>query len=192
LLVIPAESDLLTLTVAAGHAAATELADPFYRSALATWVDRPASSGDGVPAATAAAPAVRPVPLRDFLAHDAQTSVTPDPPPVGDRHASYAVVATAGDRPADWLTAGEALSALLLTATAHGLSTSPMTDLVEVPASRSLLRELLADDYPALVVRIGVPVSEPPATTFAPRRPGSDVVHVAVRTDHHGSRRERR
>ncbi|WP_433531637.1 nitroreductase family protein [Micromonospora sp. CA-263727] len=132
-------------------------------------------------------PAARPVPLRDFLAHQARTSVVPDPPPVGDQHASYAVLATAGDRPGDWLTAGEALSALLLTATAHGLSTSPMSDLVEVPASRALLRELLAEGHPALVVRIGVPASDPPATALAPRRRGPDVVHVADFPDHDGS-----
>ncbi|MEH1017329.1 hypothetical protein V6U90_30090 [Micromonospora sp. CPCC 206060] len=62
-----------------------------------------------------------------------------------------------------------------------------MSDLVEVPASRSLLRELLAVGHPALVVRIGVPASERPATVLAPRRKGSDMVEVVDHADDDGS-----
>jgi nitroreductase len=170
-LVFPTEEELVTLTVAAGHAARTEAADPAYLAALAAWVDRPAGNGDGIPATNVPARAARPVPVRDFTANAPQPTAAADPPPVGDRHARYAVLTTAGDQPADWLTAGEALSALLLTATAHGLATSPMSDLVEVETSRALLQGLFTG-HPAIVVRIGVPAAGRPATP-TPRRGGA-------------------
>jgi hypothetical protein len=166
----PTEDELVTLTVAAGHAARTERADPAYLAALAAWVDRPPGSGDGIPAVNVPAPAARPVPVRDFTAHTLPPTAAAEPPPVGDRHARYAVLTTAGDQPADWLTAGEALSAMLLTATAHGLATSPMSDLVEVATSRALLQGLFPG-YPAVVVRIGVPSAGRPAAP-TPRRDG--------------------
>jgi nitroreductase len=166
----PPTQDLTTLTVAAGRAATAELADPAYRAELADWVARASAGQEGVPEATIVPAAARPVPVRQFTATKPDQTTIHDQLPVADRYARYAVLFTNGDTPTDWLTAGQALSAVLLTATADGLATSPMSDLVEVPAARTLLRDLLAGiGHPAIVIRIGVPAPGEPATS--PHRP---------------------
>ncbi|MEU5941440.1 hypothetical protein ABZ807_20165 [Micromonospora sp. NPDC047548] len=49
-----------------------------------------------------------------------------------------------------------ALSALLLTATADGLATAPISDTIELAWPRRMMRELVADvGEPYLVVRVG-------------------------------------
>jgi hypothetical protein len=93
-----------------------------------------------------------------------------------DEAARYAVLAGDGDEPAAWLRAGEALSAVLLEAVEAGLSVSPMSDVAEVTATRTLLRELLSGiGYPYLVLRVGVaePVTGVPPT---PRRDPGDAI----------------
>jgi hypothetical protein len=87
-----------------------------------------------------------------------------------DRHAWYAILATDDDTPLSWLRAGEALSATLLTATMLRLATSPMSDVVEVPASRRMLRDLLGGvGYPMIALRVGVPADGPPPPAAAVR-----------------------
>ena len=176
----PRSDDLIKVAVAAGHAETVELSDPRYRAELATWVDRPTERGDGVPSASTAGPFARPVPIRDFTATGPEHSSLNDSPELADRQARYGVLFTDGDLPADWLRAGEALSAVLLTATAEGLATSVMSDLVEVPPSRSLLRAMLGTlGYPAIVVRIGVPASRE-ATVRSPRRDSTEMVRLVA------------
>ncbi len=90
--------------------------------------------------------------------------------PGDDAAASYLAIATMTDEPEDWLLAGEVTSAVLLTATHLELGTSPMSDVVEVPGARVLIRSLLSRvAMPQLVIRVGVPANDlpPPAT---PRR----------------------
>ena len=118
-----------------------------------SWTSRPAGSGDGVPPATAVRPALRRVPVRDFAPEgDAGLSAGRG----HDQGAAYVVVFGPGDQPADLLRGGEALSALLLLATADGLATAPLSDAVEVEWPRHLLRGLLAGvGEPYLVVRLG-------------------------------------
>ena len=171
----PRPHSVITLAVAAGHAASQELADPAYRSELAGWVARGEHGSDGVPASTATPTTARPVPVRDFTGTHGPPTIH-DRAPMADRYAVYAVLFTDGDRPRDWLVAGEALSAVLLTATAAGLATSPMSDLIEVPASRQLVRDLLTDlGHPAMVIRIGLPVTPLPAPSSPRRNPGDAV-----------------
>jgi hypothetical protein len=175
----PRPQDVVTLTVAAGQAATVELADPAYLATLTEWVQDAAAGRDGVPPATTAPIAARPVPIREFTPTSPQRSTVHNPLVLADRCARYAVLFTDGDRPADWLAAGEALSAVLLTATTERLATSPMSDLVEVAPSRALLRGLLADiGYPAIVIRIGVPAAGDPAP--APRRPAVEAVELVA------------
>lgn len=64
-----------------------------------------------------------------------------------------AVVCAAGDRPEDWLRAGEAVSAVLLAATADGLTTSLAGD----QAARLPYPEPAADGIPAFTLRFGTP-----------------------------------
>ena len=76
----------------------------------------------------------------------------------------------------DLLRGGEALSALLLKATADGLSTAPLSEAVEVAWPRHLLRGLLSDiGEPYVAIRIGYIASGEhlPAT---PRRAPTDTI----------------
>jgi hypothetical protein len=107
----------------------------------------------------------RPAPVRG-LTGEAAGRGAPAGGEAADRHARFAVVVTAGDLPPDWIAAGEALSAVLLTAAGAGLATAPMSDLVEVQPARAMLRRMLGDaGHPAVVVRVGVPgrAAPPPA-----------------------------
>jgi hypothetical protein len=161
------------LAVAAARAGAAQRGDPEHRAELTRWTDRPEGTPDGVPAATAVRRVPRRVPIRQ-LALDPGAGLPAEPG--GDRGAVYAVVATPGDTPADWLRCGEALSAVLLSAVTEGLSAAPMTDVIEVPASRAMVRRLLGTaGHPGALVRIGVA----PATGTvppAPRRAVTDAI----------------
>jgi hypothetical protein len=169
--------ETITLAAVADQAAAIEFADPRYRAELATWTDRSADDADGVPADTAADRTPRTVRARDF-APGAPGSRSAAP---ADRYARYAVLFTDTDSPGAWLTAGEALSAVLITATMARLAVSPMSDVVEVPAARQRLRELLGGTgYPALALRIGVPESVVPPPP-APRRSATQTIEGAGR-----------
>ncbi|MET7403771.1 hypothetical protein ABZS66_60910, partial [Dactylosporangium sp. NPDC005572] len=97
---------------------------------------------------------------------------------VSDRNARYAIVVTDGDSRRDWLTAGEAYSAVVLGAIADGLAFSPMSDLVEIVAARSTLRRMLGGvGWPAMVVRLGV-ADGPAGAARSPLRPTADVLEV--------------
>lgn len=82
-----------------------------------------------------------------------------------------------GDSFGSWLRTGEALSALWLRATRTGLSVVPLSQPVEVPATRAELQALLRGTLePHLLVRIGwqaIGRSELPRT---PRRPVDEVL----------------
>jgi hypothetical protein len=163
------------LAIAAERAAGAELDDPAYREELHRWTSRPQWTGDGVPPATAVLPALRRVPVRDF-APDATAGLA-----VGDevdRGAAYVVVFGMTDQPVDLIRGGEALSALLLKATAEGLATAPLSDAVEVTWPRHLLRDLLSDiGDPYVVVRLGYLDSEEPLPP-APRRDAAEVIKI--------------
>jgi nitroreductase len=163
------------LVASTGRAADAELDDPAYRAELQTWTSRPHWSGDGVPPATAVRPAPRRVPVRDFVP-DGTPGLQPG---AGhDQGAAYVVLFGPTDQTVDLLRGGEALSALLLLATADGLATAPLSDAIEVTWPRHLLRELLAGvGEPYLVVRLGYAVSRVPLPP-SPRRDAADVITV--------------
>jgi len=76
--------------------------------------------------------------------------------PGGDQGAAFLVLHGPGEEPMDWVRAGEALSAVLLTAVHHGLAGAPFTDVLEVDHPRDLVRGLLpGPDRPYVVVRCG-------------------------------------
>jgi hypothetical protein len=165
--------EVSTLALAAAKADALQLADSGYRRELIRWTHRPAWTGDGVPISTAVRPAPRAVPVRDF-APFGQPAMPAGP--YNDAAAQYAVFFTDEDGPLDWLKAGEALSAVLLTATGLGLGTAPISDVTELAVTREQLRRLLSDvGVPQLAVRMGQgPPGTPPAV---PRRHPDEVIH---------------
>lgn len=173
---IPAE-DVVAMTAAAARAAVTEAADPRYHAELDDWTHRGDATADGLdPERHSPAPGLaRPVPLRDFTR-------LPDVPAAGatltDRFARYLVLFTDADEPGDWLTAGEALSAVLLSAACEGLAASPMSDTVEVPSTRLRLRRLLAGvGHPMVTVRLGVAADDRPAPA-TPRRAACETIEL--------------
>ena len=165
--------EVATLALAAVRADAAQLADGGYRRELIRWTHRPPWSNDGVPVSTAVERTPRAVPVRDF-APFGQPAMPAGP--YNDVGAQYAVIFTDEDDPADWIRAGEALSAVLLTATGLGLGTAPINDVTELAVTREQLRRLLAGiGVPQLAVRIGQsPPGMPPA---APRRDPDEVIY---------------
>ncbi|HEY3007485.1 MAG TPA: nitroreductase [Micromonosporaceae bacterium] len=167
------EDQMPMLACAVASAAERELADPAYRSELIRWTNRPVRSGDGVPVATAVRAAPRRVPAREFAlgvapAMDAGSGT--------DRGAVFAILFGDSDEPIGWLRGGEALSAVLLTATAAGLSAGPSSDVMEVGSTRELLRGLIARvGYPYLVLRFGTKAAAADVPA-APRRDPADVI----------------
>jgi nitroreductase len=164
---------IAALALAATQADALHLSDPEYRKELIRWTNRPAWSGDGVPVETAVQRTVRSVPVRDFAPFGGPAQ------PAGshtDNGALYAVIFTNEDDPLAWLRAGEALSAVLLTATASGLGTAPISDVTELAVTRERLRRMLSGiGIAQLAVRIGhAPPGAPPA---APRRTPDEVIY---------------
>lgn len=87
------------------------------------------------------------------------------------------VLSTAGDTPANWLDAGQAVAVLLLRATAHGLAASFLNQPIEVPALRVRLRDLLgSSDSPQLLLRVGYGATDRPTPRPTPRRTVEDVL----------------
>ncbi|BCJ49392.1 NAD(P)H nitroreductase [Actinoplanes sp. NBRC 14428] len=164
------------LATSTGRAADAELHDPAYREELRQWTHRPADSGDGVPASTAVRQAPRRVPVRDYAPDGTPGLAAGDGFDLG---AAYVVLFGLTERPEDLLRGGEALSALLLGATAEGLATAPLSDTIEVEWPRRLLRDLLAGvGEPYVVIRLGYSEATeelPPA----PRRRAEDVIEIA-------------
>ncbi|WP_092545559.1 Acg family FMN-binding oxidoreductase [Actinoplanes derwentensis] len=140
------------LAAATARAAGDAAHRPGHTAEVAQWASGGSSAGG-----------VRPVPMRAL--HGPATGD-------GDVGARYLILhSTLGG---DWLRAGEALSALLLTATVRGVACSPMSELVEAPWPRGLLGTLIGGAvHPYLVIRIGYPViGEPPPA--AARRPEAE------------------
>ncbi|MEU8820871.1 Acg family FMN-binding oxidoreductase [Actinoplanes sp. NPDC048796] len=163
------------LAISAELAGDAELDDPEYRAELDRWTSRPEFTGDGVPASTAVEPGLRRVPVRDF-APGGEAGLAPGAE--HDQGAAYVVLFGQDTRPVDLLRGGEALSALLLLATADGLATAPISDAIEVEWPRQLVAGLLAGvGEPYLVVRLGYPAESAPLPP-RPRRDVRDVITI--------------
>ncbi|MFC9788396.1 Acg family FMN-binding oxidoreductase [Rhodococcus sp. NPDC127528] len=92
--------------------------------------------------------------------------------------ATVLVISTTTDLPTDWARCGEALSAVLLEATALGNATCPLTHLTEVERSREMIRELAPDaGYPQILVRVGTAL-DPVPLRATPRRPTTEVLRL--------------
>jgi hypothetical protein len=89
-----------------------------------------------------------------------------------DDAAELLVLLTEQDDELAWLRAGEATSAVLLSATLAGLATTPLSQPVEVGGSRLELRRqvLRRPDYPQLLIRLGWPASRAEELPVTPRR----------------------
>ncbi|MEV0842441.1 nitroreductase [Actinocatenispora sera] len=160
------------LIVAATHAAAIETADPGVRGDLARWTHRPTGGGDGVTASSVVPQIPRRVPQREFLPND---DAGLDAGEGNDQTANYAILFSDGDEPADWLAAGQALSALLIAATEHRISVNPISNVVEVEPTRATLAGLLSQlGHPMIALRLSVAAATPPPPE--PRRSPEEMI----------------
>ncbi|GGL19282.1 Acg family FMN-binding oxidoreductase [Mangrovihabitans endophyticus] len=174
-----AADEVPLLAAVTARAAAEQRANVAYRAELDRWTHRPAQAGDGVPATTAVRQSPRRVPVRDFTPGGVPGL---EPGPGHDAGAAYVVLFGADDDPASWLRAGEALSELLLSATAAGLSTAPLSEAVEVAWPRRVLSGLLSGaGHPYLVVRMGHVGPGAAPLPSAPRRSATEVIDYAER-----------
>lgn len=149
--------------------------DDDYLTELSTWSGRHESTV-GVPARNIPpSDPASPLPGRLFtspaLAHP------PDTEPADD-DAVVLALGTKDDAPLARLRAGEATSLVLLTATAQGLASCPVTEALEIAETRDTLRTTVfgGREFPQMLMRIGwAPVNADPLPA-TPRLPLGEVV----------------
>jgi nitroreductase len=162
---------LVTLAAAARRRGA---ADPMLRAETRRWSRRAdADARDGVPAqAFPADGAWMPgrLPQRDF---DLGRGTGLLPGAAGAPALATAVLITTGDRPADWLRAGQAMHRLLIRAAAEWVFASLYTEPLEIPAVRALIRSRLALPGEAqMLLQFGLSGTTRPT----PRRPAPELL----------------
>jgi nitroreductase len=148
--------------------------DPEYLHELAIWSGRHASIA-GVPARNAPeSDAGAAVPGRIFAG--ATLVQPPDTSSATDRSVVLALGTEADDATAR-LRAGEATSVVLLTATALGLASCPITEPLEIAETRDHLQEDVfgMGSFPQMLIRIGWAPVNADAMPATPRRPLSAV-----------------
>jgi nitroreductase len=163
------------LRAALAQAVWQHVTDRGYLDELTVWSGRYASSA-GVPARSVPDSNPRsPIPGRLFagaaLAQPSEAS--PD-----DDHGVLLALGTNDDDDLARLRAGEATSLVLLTATALGLASSPVTEPLEIGETREAIRAdaFGAEVFPQMLVRVGwTPINADPLPS-TPRRSLDEVV----------------
>jgi nitroreductase len=149
--------------------------DPDYLKELTKWSGRDASTA-GVPARSTPVPDPKSrVPGRFFAG--TALAQPPEASPEDD-HGVLLALGTLDDDDVARLRAGEATSLVLLTATALGLASCPVTEPLEIRETRDVIRtQAFGDDrQPQMLLRIGwAPVNADPLPA-TPRRPLKEVV----------------
>ena len=165
------------LAAALAEAARQQEATAEYAAELAMWSTRYAGARDGVPIGSVAPPLAGrdPSPLRSFP----RSGLAQPKVPVGSADAgTLLLLTTPADDRRSQLRAGEAVSAVLLTATSKALATTPLSQVVERAETRRALRQVAAadDEYPQLIIRVGWPMPGAAELAATPRRPLSAVL----------------
>ena len=149
--------------------------DAGYLTELTMWSGRYASLA-GVPARnTPQSDPTAPLPARLFAGPALPQPSGIDP---GDDAAVVLALGTKDDGPLSRLRAGEATSLVLLTATALGLASCPVTEPLEIAETRHAVQTDVfgASGFVQMLLRIGwAPVNSDPLPC-TPRRPVEDVV----------------
>jgi nitroreductase len=167
--------DLAELKRLVAAAAFRHRMDEGYLVELTTWSGRYDSTA-GVPARNAPGPgAAGPVPSRAFAG-----GVLSQPPVAEavDDDAVVLALGTAEDDRLAWLRAGEATSIVLLTATALGLASCPVTEPLELAETREALHRHVfgAERHPQMLLRIGWAPADADPLPSTPRRELAEVV----------------
>ena len=162
LLKILDESDRSAVARLIEHAGVEQALTPDMAQETAEWTGRSRGAREGVPAANVPAEPLGDVPVRHFAGAEQSESL------LGKYESDgtvLALFATSGDGAVDQLRAGEALSAVLLAATRFGLATDPISQPLEVTATRGQLRASVLGDAaePQVLLRLGwAPMSTTP------------------------------
>jgi hypothetical protein len=157
------------------QAAMRHATDRDYLAELATWSGRYGATA-GVPArSTPESDPTATIPGRAFAG-----AVLTQAPEVASADDNAVVVAlgTVDDDDISRLRAGEVTSLVLLTATALGLASCPITEPLEIPETRATVRADVfgGDEFPQMLLRIGwAPVNADPLSS-TPRRSLSEVI----------------
>jgi nitroreductase len=176
-LVVPVAGPAMRARLADALADAAHRQGPMagYAAELEMWTRRYAGARDGVPRANIAASSagsMSPVHLRWFP----HGQLSQPHPPLGhgvdDDAAELLVVVTGTDGVLDRLRAGEATSAVLLAASRLGLASTPLSQGVEVAATRRAIQRdaLRVPEHPQLVLRVGWPATAAAELPPTPRR----------------------
>lgn len=169
-LVVPDEATGEAVLSLVRTAEAQARRNPEYWRELAEWTHSSRHRHDGVPPeAFGPWSALEAVPIRDFgllepVRHRMVASYEEQP--------TIAILYTVGDQPVAWLRAGEALQRTLLTACVRGVSTTLMTQPLEVPWMRAQLDDTAMGSAAQAIIRLGY--GPPGAPT--PRRPLEHVI----------------
>ena len=166
---------VIALAVAIERAQIDEIDDDGVRAELHRWTAGDHPAGTGVPlSAIPQRPLQTTVPSRDFGQSGAL--------PVSAGHdacAQYAILYGVNDDPRAWLEAGEACSALWLTATEWTIAVLPLSAAVETPAARHALRRILGGiGYPYLAFRLGIADPNQAMQPRAPRLAAAETVEL--------------
>lgn len=153
------------------RAGAEQPREPGYLVELITWAHRYSGTGDGVPPSVVTSLPEGPSEEEAHF-HRFTTGSLPEVPGAAQDGGMLVVLATPADGLASRLSAGEAMSAVLLAATREGLASALLSQAVEVPSARRKLREevLGIAEHPQIVVRLGYPAPGAPPVPPTPRR----------------------
>lgn len=163
------------LNTLVAQAVSTHRTDYDYLAELARWSGRYGSVA-GVPARSVPAPRTG-APITGRLFADPLLAQPPGASPAEDRAVMLALGTEHDDRLAQ-LRAGEATSVVLLTATALGLASCPVTEPLEIAETRAAVRRDVfgTSGYPQMLLRVGwAPINADPLPA-TPRRFLDDTV----------------
>jgi Nitroreductase family len=137
--------------------------DSAYARELARWASPPGSHRrDGVPHTAYPARCERTFPLfpgRDFAQGRGWGTAGASPWAAPRSAGVVCLLATTGDRPADWVNAGQALQRALLTCATCGVAAALHSQPIERARLREFIRiQLCGGSYPQLVLRLGTAV----------------------------------
>jgi len=162
------------LTAIVAASVSRHAADTDYQSELSAWSGRRGSAA-GVPAHNTPSPEpAAPIPGRIFAEPALQQ---PSASPADNDNSVVVALGTETDDDLARLRAGEATSLVLLSATAMGLASCPVTEPLEIAETRDAVRAEVfgASGHPQMLMRVGwAPVQADPLPV-TPRRPLSDV-----------------
>lgn len=158
-----------------GRARTLQAADARHVEEQHVWLDHGPS--DGIPVGDATPPSTGRANLHP-------TRFQPDPAVTSQEQVASTegliAICTEGDDRTAWLQAGETLSALWLLAQRAGLSVVPLSQVIEVPETRRVLREEVFHGRPCpqLLVRMGWQQISRTSLPRTARRPLADVLLV--------------